>query len=76
MTLNLPRDRASSNANRRREYRNGMVMWATTSRTRQPAQSVGSSHLAAGSPVSTSASSPRSAAIMSLILFIAVTSPS
>ena len=26
-----------------------MVMWATTSRTRQPAHSVGSSHLAAGS---------------------------
>jgi hypothetical protein len=48
MALNLPRDRASSNANRRPEYRNGMVMWATTSRTRQPAQSVGSSHLGAG----------------------------
>ena len=51
-------------------------MWATTSRTRQPAQSVGSSHLAAGSAVSTPASSARSAAIMSLMLSIAVTSPS
>ena len=51
-------------------------MWATTSRTRQPAHSVGSSHLAAGSAASTSASSARSAAIMSLIPSIAVTSPS
>ena len=75
ISLNRPRDLASSSANRRPEKRNGIVMCATTSRTRQPAQSVGSSQLGAGSPARTSASSARWAAIMSLMVSIAVTSP-
>ena len=76
ISLNRPRDFASSSPNRPRPYRNGIVMCATTSRTRQPAQSVGSSHLGAGSPARTSASSARWAAIMSLTaVSIAVTSP-
>ena len=75
ISLNRPRDFASSSANRRPEKRNGIVMCATTSRTRQPAQSVGSSQLGAGRPARTSASSARWAAIMSLMVSIAVTSP-
>ena len=75
ISLNLPRDLASSSMNRRPLYRNGIVMCATTSRTRQPAQSVGSSQPLAGSSFSTVASSPRWAAIMSLMVSIAVTSP-
>ena len=76
ISLNLPRDFASSSTNLLLEYRKGIVMCATTSRTRQPAHSVGSSHLDAGRPASSSASSVRSAAIMSLMSSIAVTSPS
>jgi hypothetical protein len=75
ITSNRPRDRASSSTNRRRPYRNGIVMCATTSRTRQPAQSVGSSHWLGAISPSTDASSARWAAIMSLMASIAVTCP-
>ncbi len=75
ISLKWPRDLTSSTANRRREYRNGIVMCATTSLTRQPSHSVGASQLTAGSPASTAASSLRWAAIMSLMSSMSVTSP-
>ena len=60
---NRPPDLISSMANRAVEYRNGIVMCATTSRTRHPAHKVGRSHASAGSPARTSANARRSAAI-------------
>jgi hypothetical protein len=65
--LKLPRALRSPTTNCGIEYRNGIVMWATTSRTRHPAHSVCASHISADKPVSTAASSWRSAAIASLI---------
>ncbi len=59
----LPRLRARSRKNRGGDVRNGYVMCATTSRTRQPAHSVPASHCSALSPPSISASSVRCASI-------------
>src|SRR5262245_35600509 len=61
MRLTFPRAFASSTNVRPTEVRNGIVVWAITSRTLQPSHNVGASHCSGRRAASRSACSPRSA---------------